>query len=241
MNQAILILILAATLSGSVRGAGDTPPAASKPLEKTLHFRVLVSPQGQVLTATPLDAELSIAINRAALGLVKTLTIEPARDHGQAVQSRTGLTLDVRSEPQPAGGYRLALKSAMLMPQASSRVAPVYPPKAVVAKASALLFMEYVVLADGTVDRKQMRVLQATMNTAAMRFRAELETATIAALSQWRFEPDQVGDQTIATKTWAKVQFCLESCSETAAPPPDILALPKSLNADLTLAKVHAE
>jgi hypothetical protein len=216
--------------------AADTT-SSDPPLEQSLRFRVSVGADGKLISATPIEPKLGVDIQRATVALLKELRIEPARSGGVAATSETAIFATVQFARQPDGSYKLQLKSARLATESGLMVPPRFPRKA--HHASGMLVMGVFVNADGSVDPTKTRVLQSTATSGSAADQAELAKAASDALAQWKFKPDLVAGQPIATFGSVYMRFCPpagQSCdSSTPKPSAEVENLPQAMAAGVSL------
>lgn len=221
-------LLLASTHASSQ--SANTP--VNPPLEQTLSFRVTISADGKLVSATPAKSELGIEIQRAAVGLLKDLKIQPARIDGVPAPSETMLISTVQFVRQPDNGYKLQLKSARFGTESVLTVPPKFAKKAMDHGAMGTLVMGVSVNVDGSVDAKKTRVLQSAFASGSADDQAELAEAAAAALAQWKFKPDVVAGKPVATFQRANISFCPHGATCDSSVPEaseEVASLPRAI------------
>ena len=214
------------------------------PMEKYISYRVLIGPDGKLVSATPLDSVLGIDIQRAALGLAKDLKFEPAQSQGKPASAESSLSIVVQFKRKPDNSYRLELRSARLATEAVKRVPPVYRMQSGKSHGSAIIVLGLLVRADGSVDASQTRVLQSAISGGKDADLATMTAASREAIAQWKFKPDLVAGQPVSTMNSMVMRFCapgLGGCDKPAEPAPstDMLGLPRSMTPGSTLPVLH--
>lgn len=241
-----LQLFLSALLLALANFAHSGPALAQvtdPPMEKSLSFRVVIGPDGKLVTATPADNVLGADIQRAALGLVKELKFEPAQFQGKPASAETLLRVTVQFNRQADGSFRLGLKSARLVTEATQQVPPVYQSRRGKTAASFYLMLGLVVLPDGSVDPKQVQVLHSAVDGGPDEDLARMTKASIESISKWKFRPDLVAGQPVSTMIWQGMRFCgreIGSCDRPVEPAPtqEMQGMPRSMSPDAVLPRL---
>lgn len=115
-------------------------------------------------------------------------TLTPAPDHDTP-------RLDVDGKPLPAFGDYVYVEE---LPEAITRVPPVYPAAARSAGVEGIVMVQALVLRDGSVG-----------DTRVVRSIPPLDVAASTAVRQWRFQPARANGQPIAVWVGIPVRFTL--------------------------------
>lgn len=212
-------------------------------MEKSLSFRVLIDADGQLVSATPLKAELGMDIQRTAIGLAKKLRMTPAQAGGQPAPAETILSVTVQFNLQPDASYKLGLKSARLATEPLVRTPPLYRWKPGKNQPSGLVVLALVVRVDGSVDTSQTRVLQSAVTEGGEAELAKMAKAASDAVAHWTYQPDRVAGQAVSTMTTQLIRFCGPepgTCEQLATPAPtaEMLSLPRAVTPERSLPRL---
>ena len=232
------IVTIAAVMLASISVAAAQ--TSDPPMEKSITYRVVIGPDGKLVSAMPTDSMLGADIQRAAVGLAKELKFSPALAQGKPASSETGLTIVVQFIRKPDNSYQLALKTVRLATEVVKRVPPVYQWRSKKDRPSSFVILGVLVRADGSVDPAQTRVLQSAIHAGSEADLAKVVEAAKKSAAEWTYKPDLVGGQPVSSLNLVHVRFCggeLGGCDKPEAPQPttEMTELPKSVSAGLVL------
>lgn len=184
------------------------PSARAQDIEKFFTFRVAIDAAGKVAQAVPDDttAAFGADIVRVAAGLSRGLEFTPATRDGVPVPSETGLTLRVRFQAIGVG-YQPVLLSAVSGPQVQQPGYINFPPGMKPGAAAAVRLM-VPIGADGRVVGSGVTAVEAVPAPGAGKMIDTFVKAGIDSVRRWRYTPDRVGGQPVATQYEQGLNFC---------------------------------
>lgn len=198
-----LVLVVLAGCGGSSaqRAPADLRGDAIRPVDQT-------PPEGTLVEATPTPERFTLRRTEPIAARVDSVP-KPARAVAPprpAPASDTAVAAPIRTEtaaPPPAATTPPSANSDFLVkpvpPEPISRVAPVYPERAREARVGGVVIVKALVGTDGRVRA-----------TRIARSIAELDSAAIACVKQWRFKPATSSGVPIASWTDVPVRFLLQ-------------------------------
>lgn len=151
------------------------------------------------IVAIDLEPTLSPAFEAAMRHEISTWAFEPARIDGATVASRTHLGVYMRARDGGAGRADVELVSINNGPRPVAKAGMRYPSDALRRSIQGTVMLTFTVAPDGSVAQ-----IVADEDSHPM-----LRRAAIRGIRAWRFEPEQVAGQPVATRIRAPVVFCL--------------------------------
>lgn len=190
----------------AVSGAGMA--ADPKSQELWLHGRVSIDAEGRVADLAwdqlpPLQALVAGRITAQ----VKSWDFVPAIVDGRPMPTQTGLMVHMRAIEDDSGSVDLRFIDAQTGAMVVNLVPPSYPREAVIANVSAMVVVEASVAVDG---RPIVHDLRYRADSGARYHRKLIVEAVETGMKVWKFHPEVVAGQSIATKLSVPVIFCLE-------------------------------
>lgn len=179
-----------------------TFPALASDAEWSGHkwATVDVDDSGRIV-AIELDSSLSPAFAAALRHEIATWAFEPARIDGAAVASRTHLGLHLQARERADGRAGVELVSVGNGPRLVDKKRMRYPSEALRRSIHGTVILTLTVAPDGSVAEI----------VADDEAHPVLRRAALRSGRDWRFEPEQVAGQPVATRIRAPVVFCLLS------------------------------
>ena len=211
LRKALLLaaLVVIPSLSGAAEGARVERYSA----------QVAVDASGRV-TDVELLGDVPAPFRGVLRQAAEGVEFEPARRDGEAVPSRTALTLAMRLEPDGTGRYAARLEEITGSTVALDDVRRVpYPRSAARDGYGAVVVALVAVQPDGRVDEaasgihaialaRKGEAVQDPGNQAAF------EKTVLRAIRKWRFAVEEVDGQPLATRVLVPVRFCPQaSCA----------------------------
>lgn len=184
------------------------PSNAAKPVKSFdlwLTAEVEIAADGRVNTVKWLDERPAARLVTARIEpRVRAWQFEPGAIDGVPQVTRTFLKTQILVEPN---GADMALRIGRVTtgPRALHMVAPRYPESAARAGISAMVTAVLRVEPDGTVAFESLDYFRPGKRTAS---REEFVEATRAALAQWKYTPERVGEHDVPVQVRIPVEFC---------------------------------
>jgi protein TonB len=197
---------------GRPGGGGDKNPAPPRLVE------MLPAPRPQIAaTPNPVDVPLPmLSIPVATIDATRTLpgglapldTTAPGKGSGPGGGSGHGPGSGDRNGPglgagahDGFGGYDVG--NGVTSPQLIHEVKPGYTIEAMRAKVQGMVELDVVVLPDGTIDPRRIRVARSLDATFG------LDGQAVTAVKQWRFRPGTYKNQPVAVRVRVELTFTL--------------------------------
>jgi TonB family protein len=157
-----------------------------------------IDDSGRVV-AIELEPDLTPAFEAALRHEIASWAFEPARMDGAAVASRTHLAVRLRARELGTGRAGVEVVSVRNGPRPAGRRAMHYPEAALERHIQGTVMLTLTVAPDGSVaDVSAQRGAHSLLRRAALR-----------SADGWRFVPEQVAGQPVATRVRAPVAYCI--------------------------------
>ena len=199
---------------GRPGGGGDTPPSPPRRLES------LPAPRPEIsATPNPVDVPAPmLSIPVATIDATRTLpggvapldATAPGKGSGLGGGGGNGSGSGDRDGPglgagvnDGFGGNAYDVGNGVTSPQLMREVKPAYTIEAMRAKVQGMVELDVVVLPDGTIDPRRIRVARSLDATFG------LDGQAIAAVKQWRFRPGTYKNQPVAVRVRVELTFTL--------------------------------
>lgn len=201
------LLILAALLTANA--------AAVEPVEHIYQARVHITPAGTMEAVEPNESIVpQVAV--MVVNAVQAATFTPATVNGEAAASKTNVWVKIRFEGVPADQSGQQLSATVVdVTQRNPHVrASVYPPLAMREGVSGKVWLELVLLPDGSVDKKLSRVAQSDIRAPngrkldRSRSGKDIEGAAMASAMAWRLFPEEVDGVVQPTRQIIALTYC---------------------------------
>lgn len=185
---------IATICAGLLALACVLPLRAADVRAKSYQVGADVDAQGRV-TATQFDADVPASIANVLTAAMKQWSFVPAKRDGQAVPAHTFIRLVLKAIPDAQGQYSLRIRFRSNGPRLDRAMAPRYPADAIRSGESASLQLEGTVQADGHLSD-----LSVSGEYSNPRTKREFKQNVLEAAKEWRFTPEAVDGQTVATR-----------------------------------------
>lgn len=173
--------------------------------------RVAVDAEGRVTDVAFVDAEKLISAVREPLDrAIRSWAFEPARKGDRAVSSETTVKVGLRAERLgDEDAFVLSITSASAGPDTTVHQHPRYPVEAVRARISGRVVVRVHYDADGVPTDIVTEEAEYDRNESWHQARA-IEKATHEAVRSWRFQPEIVDGQPLASSVLVPMTFCVK-------------------------------
>lgn len=178
------------------------PVRAAEVRGKSYQAGADVDAQGKV-TATQFDADVPASIANVLTAAIKQWSFVPAKRDGQAVPAHTFIRLALKALPDAQGQYSLRISFRGNGPRLLKFVGPVYPEVAKRTGVSGSVILAATVQPDGHLSELDISNGESRNKHALTAF----ERSALAAARQWRFAPEAVDGQPVATRMQIPVHF----------------------------------
>lgn len=168
------------------------------PLRKAVTTAVEIDPLGNVERVQVLDDEVDPRLAQKVQAAIAGWHFEPTLKDGRPARLATHVYVEVRGRPLEAGGMSLDVQYAGQGVRVAHRVAPHYPIAMLEAQRGGVVLVAADIAADGSVSAA--RVAETTADVV-------LNQAALAALKQWRFDPERVDGEPVASSVLQPVHF----------------------------------
>lgn len=200
MIARIALLFLAASAL-----AAALPTAAREATWAGVKWATVDIDDGGRVVAIELGPDLTPAFEAALRHEIATWAFEPARIDGAAVASRTHLFVNLRASDLGAGRAGVQVVSVSNGPRPTGKRDMHYPDRAVERRVQGTVMLTLTVAADGSVAHA----------AADAEAHPLLRSAALRSAGGWRFIPEQVAGQPVATRIRAPVAYCITVDTET--------------------------
>jgi TonB family protein len=202
-SRSLAALLLLAVCAGPAT-AGE--PSRTEPLRGWAE----IDSEGR-LVAIEWHPSVPAALHTVALDGLRKLSFSPALHEGQPQASRSWLTGDIELHAD-GDDYEVLLREIAAGPRFIKLEPPRYPVTALRRRAAAAVIAEFVVGVDGHARDVRARTLDGDQAFA---------DAVRDALAKWRFEPEQVDGQPVASAVCVPFTFAIERKFPTTRPTAD--------------------
>lgn len=185
------------------------PVRAAEVRGKSYQVGADVDAQGKV-TATQFDADVPAGIANVLTAAIKQWSFVPAKRDGQAVPAHTFIRLALKALPDAQGQYSLRISFGSNGPRLDMAVAPRYPASAIRSGESASLQLEGTVQADGHLSD-----LSVSGEYSNPRTKREFNQNVLEAAKEWRYTPETVDGQPVATRMRIPFHFNIDRQSSS--------------------------
>lgn len=205
---------IATICAGLLALACVLPVHAAEVRAKVFQVGANVDAQGKV-TATQFDAAVPAGIANVLTAAMKQWRFVPARLNGQAVAAHTFVRVRLKATPDAQGQYALRISFVSNGPRLDREVGPRYPADAIRSRETATLLLEATVQADGHLSD-----LNVSGKSSSPRTMREFKKNVLEAARQWRYTPETVDGQAVATRMRIPFHFELNSWPPSKTPAP---------------------
>lgn len=205
---------IATICTGLLALASVLPLHAAEVRAKQFQVGANVDAQGKV-TATQFDADVSAGVASVLTAALKQWSFVPAKQDGQAVPAHTFIRVRLKATPDAQGQYALRISFVGNGPRLDRAVAPRYPASAIRSGESASLLLQGTVQADGHLSN-----LNVSGKSSSPRTMREFKQNVLEAAKEWRYTPETVDGQSVATRMRIPFHFNITSSPPSKTEPP---------------------